>query len=260
MLNMETIPIEARFSKEAIDEQLQKIMLDPLFMDSGILKNFLVFIVDETLKGNSNRLKEYTIAVNVLDKPPTFRPKDSGIVRIHAGRLRRALSRYYCENGILDSIRISIPKGGYVPVFADNDYEPKVDPVGKCTVLAVAPFMDSSQNAYRISLADGLAVQLSNALMRTENFSVIAYYTMRGIQYGGDIKEAAAKIGVHYLVTGNIQMLKGILRIHLQLLHIRSGRLAWSQMYERKFNAEKLFEVQDDIVQHAAGELGELIL
>ena len=43
-------------------------------------------------------LKEYTIAVNVLDKPTNFKPQDNSIVRIHAGRLRRALNHFYNTN------------------------------------------------------------------------------------------------------------------------------------------------------------------
>src|SRR5262245_60601379 len=112
---------EVKFSKEEIEKQVQKIIADPIFADSDILKRFLVFVVSETLDGNSNRLKEYTIAVNVLDKPRDFNPHESGIVRIHASRLRRALNNYYCKGGIFDTIRVSVPKGGYIPKFDEND-------------------------------------------------------------------------------------------------------------------------------------------
>ena len=49
--------------------------------------------------GRSNTIKEYTIAVNVLNKPVSFKPQHDAIVRIHAGRLRRALNYYYKEPG-----------------------------------------------------------------------------------------------------------------------------------------------------------------
>src|ERR1700748_1525659 len=112
--------VEAKLSRDTINQQLQKIFLDPLFMNSEILRKFLLFIVDQTLTGHADWLKEYTIGVNVLNKPADFTPQENGIVRIHAGRLRRALHHYYKETGILDSIHISIPKGRYVPVFAEN--------------------------------------------------------------------------------------------------------------------------------------------
>src|SRR3954462_10402573 len=109
------------FSKETIYEQLQKIFLDPFFANSGILRKFLTFIVDETLAGHANWLKEYTIGLKVLNKSAGFKPQENGIVRINAGRLRRALNNYYNGSGITDSLFISVPKGSYVPVFERSD-------------------------------------------------------------------------------------------------------------------------------------------
>src|SRR4030095_1560150 len=88
-----------RFSREAIERQLAKIFQFPVFTESAILRRFLEFIVGQTLAGNENCVKEYTIAINVLGKPVYFKPQENCIVRIHAGRLRRALNRYYDESG-----------------------------------------------------------------------------------------------------------------------------------------------------------------
>ena len=123
MISTEPFFTLSMFPKEAIDKQIQKIIADPAFKHSIVLKNFLVFVVYESLKGKPNQLKEYTIAVNVLDKAAHFRPQESGIVRIHAGRLRRALSSYYTQPGVFDKIRVSIPKGGFVPSFNVNDWK-----------------------------------------------------------------------------------------------------------------------------------------
>ena len=108
------------FSEDLIHEQLQKIFLCPVFAVSDILRRFLSHIVEETLAGRSNTIKEYTIAVNVLNKPVSFKPQHDAIVRIHAGRLRRALNYYYKEPGIGDQIEIQVPKGSYVPVFTNK--------------------------------------------------------------------------------------------------------------------------------------------
>ena len=114
---------ESNVTRENLEEQLVKIFRHPLFHESDILKRFLEFIVQETLKGRANCLKEYTIAVHALNKPANFRPRDNGIVRIHAGRLRRALKEYYAAFAAPDEIRICIPKGKYVPVFGICDDE-----------------------------------------------------------------------------------------------------------------------------------------
>jgi TolB-like protein len=264
MITANQISLETTFSKEAIDKQLQKMISDPVFMDSDILKSFLVFVVNETLNGNRNRLKEYTIAVNVLRKPTNFRPQDSGIVRIHAGRLRRALNNYYCQGGILDEIRIAIPKGGYVPVFVDNEEDEvstKINSSAKRTVLGIAPFRTASGTPTSSSFTDGIGVQLSTALMQLDHFTVVSYYSMRNLfsKYN-DVQQSAAEAGLQYMVTGDLQMLKGSLRLHLQLIRVRTGELMWSQMYEKKFSAEKLFAVQDDIVKEAITDLSQLVL
>ena len=111
------------FSKDQIHEQLQKIIADPVFSVSDILKRFLLFVAEETLEGRSNQIKEYTIGLKVLNKPYGFNPRQDAIVRIHAGRLRRALNHYYRGGGALDPIHVSIPKGSYLPVFAANTHE-----------------------------------------------------------------------------------------------------------------------------------------
>jgi hypothetical protein len=100
------------FSSEEIHQQLQRIFSDSIFSVSDILKRFLLFVVDESLEGRSNQIKEYTIGVNVLHKPVSFNPRQDAIIRIHAGRLRRALNQYYRE--------AAIPKGSYLPVFTSN--------------------------------------------------------------------------------------------------------------------------------------------
>ena len=104
-------------TSDAIREQLDRIFHHPYFTKSVILKNFLSYVVNETLIGNAGFLKEYTIAVKALQKPPTFNPQKNGIVRIHAVRLRNALKHYYNETGGDDEIIIGLPKGKYVPVF-----------------------------------------------------------------------------------------------------------------------------------------------
>ena len=74
-------------------------------------------MTNETLKNNVQSIKEYTIGVRVLLRNSDFNPQLDSIVRINAGRLRRALNEYYNTLGRKDEIRIDIPKGSYVPVF-----------------------------------------------------------------------------------------------------------------------------------------------
>ena|SRR5450631_2443109 len=125
MNNCKLIPIRSiinastdePFQKELILRQVKKILSHPLFIRSGILRRFLLYIIQETLSGRTNTLKEYTIAIGVLKKPVDFNPKNNCIVRIHAARLRNRLTNYYQETNQDNDLIISVPKGSYIPSF-----------------------------------------------------------------------------------------------------------------------------------------------
>jgi len=250
---------ETCFSKQAVDQQLERIFSDPLFASSEILKRFLTFVVEETLSGRANTIKEYTIGTQVLNKSLNFTPQSDAIVRIHAGRLRRALHQYYEYTGKADPICISIPTGSYVPAFSAP--QPVVDnevliqnipllPQKKNIVIAVAPFSQFESDAAKISFTHALGVQLSTELSHTENCSVIAYYTMcRIAKQTIDIKEIAAAVGVQYVFTGDVQFQKDNCRVNIQLIDTSSSEQVWGRTYKKKFSVMKVFDIQDDIVR-----------
>jgi adenylate cyclase len=107
----ETIP------PQLIQDALQRVLGSRAIANSGRKKRFLKFIVQEALAGHADRIKAYTIAIDVFDRAPSFDPVSDPVVRIEAGRLRRCLEHYYLTEGYEDRILIMIPKGGYVPQF-----------------------------------------------------------------------------------------------------------------------------------------------
>ncbi|ANP85972.1 adenylate cyclase [Rhizobium leguminosarum] len=112
-------PISSRPAPQAddISEQLERVVSSPEFPGVGRAAAFLRYVVSETLDGRGNRIKAYSIAIEVFGRDPGF-TQDDPVVRIEAGRLRRSLERYYLVAGQHDPVRIDIPKGGYVPTFA----------------------------------------------------------------------------------------------------------------------------------------------
>jgi adenylate cyclase len=104
-------------SPQLIQNALQRILESREIVNSDRKKRFLKFIVQEALAGHSDRIKAYTIAVDVFDRAPNFDPVSDPVVRIEAGRLRRCLEHYYLTEGYEDRLLIMIPKGGYVPQF-----------------------------------------------------------------------------------------------------------------------------------------------
>lgn len=256
------------FSEPLINEQVQKIFSDPAFSVSDILKRFLQYIVRETLAGRSNMIKEYTIGVNVLNKPADFKPQHDAIVRIHAGRLRRALNYYYKEAGTRDLIEISMPKGSYVPVFGIKDAkfasldigQPQLEPIAfpSTTCIAIMPFRCFENDAARLGFADSLGQQLTAEFGRFADFSVIGYYATRQVSRRiADIRELSSLYGAQYAITGNVQFEGKRLRIGVQLTNLLNGEQVWAERYDHHYEAASSFEIQDEIVRSVIAVLAD---
>lgn len=110
-------PGEHELPIEACRAQLALILDSADFDATGRERRFLSHVVEEALSGRGDRIKAYSIAVEVFGRGEAFDPQTDPIVRIEAGHLRRALERYYLTAGHTDPILITIPKGGYVPIF-----------------------------------------------------------------------------------------------------------------------------------------------
>ena len=102
---------------EDINRQLERICESVAFRGSLRLTRFLRFVVATALAGKSDTIKAYTIAVEALDRGAEFDPQSDPIVRVEAGRLRLALTRYYAGPGCNDPVVIELPRGAYVPTF-----------------------------------------------------------------------------------------------------------------------------------------------
>lgn len=101
--------------QRAVRGQLDRILKSGPFHQSRHRQRFLEYIVNEALAGRGERLKGYSIALAVFDRPETFDPAADPIVRIEATRLRAKLREYYEGEGQSDTVRIDLPKGGYAP-------------------------------------------------------------------------------------------------------------------------------------------------
>ena len=103
---------------EAVRAELQRVVASHCFQLAGRAKDFLTYVVEETLAGRADRLKGYTIAVEVFRRPAAdFDAQSDPLVRVEAGRLRRRLIEYYASEGLENPVRIGLPRGGYATEF-----------------------------------------------------------------------------------------------------------------------------------------------
>lgn len=105
-------------SQDDVCAQLERILASPGFTASAQRRNLLRYLVEEALAGQGDRLKGFAIAVAVFGRDESFDAQADPLVRVEAMRLRRELDVYYGTSGTRDPVRISIPKGAYVPAFA----------------------------------------------------------------------------------------------------------------------------------------------
>jgi len=109
--------------REAILRELQEVIASPQFCNSKRYPAMLQYIVECTLAGKSNLLKERTLGIEVFDRPPTYDTNADTVVRYTAGEVRKRLLLYYSERGRHSGIRISLPAGSYIPEFLHGQDE-----------------------------------------------------------------------------------------------------------------------------------------
>lgn len=126
-------------TESEIREQLARIRSSSAFDAPERAKRFLTYVVEEALHGRADRIKAYSIAIEVFGRDATFDAQNDPVVRIEAGRVRRALEHYYLQAGQKDPIRFTVPKGGYVPVFSRRD-EFSADGLKKASAATWAKF------------------------------------------------------------------------------------------------------------------------
>ncbi|HET8699823.1 MAG TPA: hypothetical protein VFO94_20240, partial [Gammaproteobacteria bacterium] len=100
-----------------IRAELERVLASRSFEQAGRSSEFLRYVVEQHLAGAAERLKGYTIAIEVFRRPPEFDAQADPLVRVEAGRLRRRLLEYYAAEGHANPMRIELPRGGYAPLF-----------------------------------------------------------------------------------------------------------------------------------------------
>src|SRR4051812_14355399 len=115
--NNHLIGVPSQPSAEDVRAQLERLFDSPDFDVRARARKFLRYIVEETLAGRADRIKAYSIGIEVFERDPSFDAQSDPVVRIEAGRLRRGLEHYYLVAGLSDPVVIDVPKGAYLPNF-----------------------------------------------------------------------------------------------------------------------------------------------
>ena len=243
----------------AVRDQLARVVNSPGFVSSVRLCRFLTHIVNRTIDGDVDNLKEFSIAMEVFDRTSKYDPNIDAIVRVEARRLRGKLKSYYEEGqGTVDPVLIGLRPGSYVPVFRWLDAQPAkhreeigaAPPPGRICV-AVLPFVNMSPEPEQDYFCDGISEEITNSLTRVSGLNVIARtsaFHFKGVNI--DIREVGQRLGANLVIEGSVRKAGEQLRITAQAIQTESGHHIWSETFRRELR--DVFAIQDEIAQSVA--------
>jgi serine/threonine-protein kinase len=255
---------------EGARRELERVLESAVFRRNERLSGFLRFVVERSLEGRTQELKESVIAIEVFGRRPGYNPKHDPIVRTEASRLRARLSQYYAEEGKADPLVIDLPRGGYVPVFREVVQLPSTHAATVRKLLAAVllviilagggwwinrrsapiaiaalPFVDLSQDSAGY-FADGLTSEIIRNLSIIDGLAVrsqTSSFVFKGKPR--NIHEAGKQLAADYILEGSVLRAKRQLRINAQFIRVRDDFPVWSGRYDRELT--DVFTVQDEI-------------
>src|SRR5215475_569576 len=104
-------------------EELRRVLSSPSFQKAPKLSRILSYICGKYFEGTAENLKQYSIAVEALERAPGFDPQSDAIVRVDLHLLRKRLENYYAGTGKGHDVQIVLPAGQYAPQFIDRPVE-----------------------------------------------------------------------------------------------------------------------------------------
>jgi hypothetical protein len=103
--------------KEKVRQQMNRLLETSHFRNSKRYPALFRFIVEETLAGRGEFLKERLIGVSVFDRPPDYDTASDPIVRVTIAEIRKRIAQYYHEEAHDAEMRIELLPGHYEPEF-----------------------------------------------------------------------------------------------------------------------------------------------
>ncbi len=272
-------------SEHEIRTELSRVLSSAEFNRSPQLQRFLIFVTNETLAGRRDRLKEYTIGVEVFARPASYDPRLDSLVRVEAKRLRALLDQFYASGGSSDPVRIELPKGSYVPVFHSQAALPveerrtfapkrarllsigfaailllicgilwahrtKSNSTASPQTIAVLPFENLSSDSDNEYLCFGVMDEVTTDLAKDRNLRVIARTSAAHFKRGDSIASIGQKLKATAILEGSVSKRGDHVRITAQLINVADAVHLWAENYER--DGEDPLTVQNEVSREIA--------
>ena len=225
---------------------MQAVVQSKSFRQLDRLQKFLTYIVEETLQGRAEQLKEYPIGVDVFGRDSSFDPRLDPIVRVQARRLRLRLAAYYAQEGLKDSLVIELAKGGYAPAFrmVESTLPPKKiisTALVSRNSVAVRPFEDDSPAHDEKPFCNGIAREIIQSLGNLPGLVVKS-------GTGSEFQQSAA-----FVVEGSVRKNNDLLRITTHVVDTVRACYIWTETIDRRKGDD--FAIQEEV----ARRVGEVL-
>ena len=251
-------------SDDRIQRQLQRILDSPEFQATSRQREFLQFVVSETLAGREQEIKGFTVATHVFGRGEDFNQATDPIVSIQANQLRRALERYYLVAGGEDPIRIDIPKGTYVPVFHEqiavnsdeivlDERGPDPGVEGSWPSVLVQPFDNLTGDPGLNFLGVGLATELTVELSRYQEIQVLM------CRPEGDTSMTSPGVA-RFVIDGSVRRDREGIKVTVQMVDAKTNTQIWGDTHRSNLDATELIAFEEEVARvisaKTAGERG----
>jgi TolB-like protein/class 3 adenylate cyclase len=120
--------------------------------------------------------------------------------------------------------------------------------------IAVLPFVNMSGDPDQEYFADGITEKIITKLSKSPQLFVIARNsTLTYKRKPVNVQQVSRELGAQYLVEGTVRKSGNRMRITGQMVDANTGNHIWSETYDREFDIDELFDIQDEIAEQIAG-------
>lgn len=109
-------PVVDGAQRAAVEQELGRILQSAHFRTSRRSQQFLRYVVEHSLDGHDDRLKERSIGVAIFDRAPDYDTGEDATVRVAANEVRKRLAQYHMETPPPE-VMIHVPAGSYHAEF-----------------------------------------------------------------------------------------------------------------------------------------------
>lgn len=252
--------------RDQVRAELNRVLSSAHFDASERNRRFIGYVVEETLMGRGDRIKAYTIATVVFGRDDSFDPTLDPVVRMEARRLRRSLERFYLVEGEDGPLRITLPKGGYVPQFQpagvmDLHGEPVRTDGPRFSFRGPSVFVSAFELEYShrrdVSFCDGLARQIVIALSRFPELTIFMPRPATGFDPHSGLVPSTSEFD--FFLAGNVVAGEEVLKVKTTLLDARTGRVVRAETFVGDTAAHDLLDERDRIADDIARQLSGCI-